>query len=261
MMKEKLTVSLVQADLRWQDPEANMQMFTEMTSALTGKTDLILLPEMFTTGFTMEPEKFGEAPEGSVHSYLKTLAAARRAAVAGSYIIRDEGRYYNSFLFVTPTGESFRYDKRHLFRMGEEHLHYAAGKRQVVINYKGFRIKPFVCYDLRFPVWIRSRADADLLVFVANWPASRREVWKNLLTARALENQVYVAGVNRVGIDGRDIAYAGDSRVISPRGEVAGELPENEEGVITTALDLDALKAFRAKFPVHLDADEFEIKL
>jgi predicted amidohydrolase len=228
---------------------------------LTGKTHLILFPEMFTTGFTMTPERFGELPGGQTVAYMKKMAALRQAAIAGSYILREKDRFYNAFLFVTPEGESIRYDKRHLFRMGEEHLHYSSGDRQVVINYQGIRIKPFICYDLRFPVWIRSRADADLLLFVANWPASRRAVWKSLLTARALENQVYVAGVNRVGVDGRGITYTGDSRVISPRGEVLAELPENKEGAITYSLDMEALRTFREKFPVHRDADDFEIKM
>ncbi len=254
-------ISLVQADMRWEDPEANRKLLDKLTIGLTGKTHLILFPEMFTTGFTMAPEGFGEPPGGPTVAYMKKMAAMRQAAVAGSYILRENDRFFNAFLFVTPEGESIRYDKRHLFRMGEEHLHYSPGNRQVVINYKGIRIKPFICYDLRFPVWIRSRADADLLLFVANWPASRREVWKSLLTARALENQVYVAGVNRVGVDGREIAYTGDSRVISPRGEVLAELPENKEGVITASLDMEALEAFRKKFPVHLDADDFEIKM
>ncbi len=258
---KKFTISLLQFDLQWEDPGVNRGRVERMTAGLKGQTDLILLPEMFTTGFTMEPEKHFEEPEGPTTLFLRQLARDRQAAVAGSCIVREEGRYYNRFLFVTPGGEMYHYDKRHLFRMGEEHLHYAPGERQVTVVYRGVRIKLFVCYDLRFPVWIRSRNDADLLLFVANWPASRRRVWKTLLTARALENQTYVAGVNRVGADGREISYAGDSRVISPRGEVMGELPDNGEGVITATLDMEELRAFREKFPVHLDADEFEIKM
>ncbi len=254
-------VTLVQADLRWEDPEANKRHIERLTDGVKDRTDLILLPEMFTTGFTMAPESFAEAPDGATPAYMRALALRHDAAVAGSFIVGEEGRYYNTFLFVPPRGGIVRYDKRHLFRMGEEHRHYTAGRRQVTLLWRGVRIKPFVCYDLRFPVWIRSRADADLLLFVANWPAPRRHVWKTLLTARALENQAYVAGVNRVGSDGRHIAYSGDSRVISPRGEVLGEMPEKEEGIITVALDMEALEQFREKFPVHLDADDFEIRL
>ena len=255
------TITLLQASLTWEDPEANRRMFSRMMEGVGERTDLILLPEMFTTGFTMEPEKHYEEPEGATRVFLRQMAATHQAAVAGSCIIRENGRYFNRLLFAKPSGEVVHYDKRHLFRMGEEHLHYSPGSQQVTVTFRDVRIRLFICYDLRFPVWIRSRNEADLLVFVANWPASRREVWKTLLSARALENQAYVAGVNRVGEDGRQIAYAGDSRVISPRGEVMGELPENEEGGITCTLDMEALAAFREKFPVHLDADDFQIIL
>ena len=255
----RLIVSLVQFDIRWQQPQDNLDRLAEMINPLSGHTDLILLPEMFTTGFTMEPEMFYEEAEGTVYTWMHKLAGKTGTCMAGRYIVRENGRYFNRLLYVSPEGEESIYDKRHLFRMGDEHLHYAAGHKRIVFSCRNFRIKPFICYDLRFPVWTRSRNDADLLIFIANWPESRREVWKTLLKARAIENQVYVAGVNRVGKDGRNISYAGDSMIISPKGEVISSLETNREGILTSVLDLHGLQRFREKFPVHLDADRFNI--
>ncbi len=254
-----MTVSLIQFDIAWLQPGDNLRHLNRILRPLAGHTDLILLPEMFPTGFTMEPETWFEEPEGPVYVWLHTVAGHTGACIAGSYIVRDHGEYYNRLLYVFPDGKEVVYDKRHLFRMGEEHLHYASGHERVMIPFRNFRIKPFICYDLRFPVWIRSRNDADLLVFVANWPASRREVWKTLLKARALENQVYVAGVNRTGKDGNGIMHSGDSMVLSPKGEVLASLDTDREGVLTCVLDLQELQQFREKFPVHLDADDFTL--
>ena len=255
----RLIISLVQFDIKWQQPQENLNRLAGMISPLSGHTDLILLPEMFSTGFTMEPERFYEETEGIAYTWMHKMAGRTGACMAGSYIVRENGRYFNRLLFVSPEGEESIYDKRHLFRMGDEHLFYAAGNKRIVVSCRNFRIKPFICYDLRFPVWTRSRNDADLLIFIANWPESRREVWKTLLIARAIENQVYVAGVNRVGKDGRNISYAGDSMIISPKGEVISSLEVNREGILTSVLDLHELQRFREKFPVHLDGDRFNI--
>jgi len=254
-----LTVSLVQFDITWQQPDDNFRRLNRVIHPLTGHTDLIILPEMFSTGFTMDPETWFEEPEGPAYVWLHTMAGRTGACIAGSYIVRDNGKYFNRLLYVFPDGREYVYDKRHLFRMGEEHLHYTPGNQRIVIPFRNFRIKPFICYDLRFPVWIRSRNDADLLIFVANWPANRRNVWNILLKARAIENQMYVAGVNRTGKDGRNISYSGDSAVISPKGEILASLETGREGVLTCSIDLNELQRFREKFPVHLDADDFTL--
>jgi len=260
MERDLFRLTLLQYDLDWEDVTVNLRRWEERILAWEGRSDLILLPEMFTTGFTMDPAPHAEGPGGRVSRFLHRMARATGAAVAGSLIVREKELYYNRLLFVTPEGEEHTYDKRHLFRMGGEHLHYAPGRERVTLRWRGVRIRPFICYDLRFPVWIRSRNEADLLLFVANWPAARRGVWTTLLAARALENQTYVAGVNRTGTDGRGITYEGESRIISPRGEVLARLG-NEEGAVHAMLDMAALQAFREKFPVHLDADDYRLIL
>ncbi len=255
------TIALVQSDLKWEDPVANRQMFREKVLSVRERIDMFLFPEMFTTGFSMEPERLYEEKEGPTSRFLRELAREAGAAIGGSYIVREEGHFFNRFLWVNPEGEEHTYDKRHLFQMGGEDRHYTPGKKRVTFQWRGVRIRPFICYDLRFPVWIRTRNDADLLLFVANWPAARSSVWTTLLKARALENQVYVAGVNRTGTDGRDISYNGHSLILSPRGGTLASLPPGEEGILVATLDLDELEEFRKKFPVHLDADDFELKL
>jgi predicted amidohydrolase len=257
-----LRVSLVQQPLIWHDPVANRARFGALLAPLAGRTDLIVLPEMFTTGFSMEVELLAEAAGGATLAWLQAQAATLDTAITGSLITEESGHYFNRLLWVLPSGEFRHYDKRHLFRMGEEHEHFSAGRDAWSIPWRGLRICPLVCYDLRFPVFSRRRAqlDYDLLVYVANWPAARRSAWQQLLPARAIENQCYVVGVNRVGRDGLDVPYAGDSVALDFLGQplaTAGDAP----GILTVELPAAPLQAFRQRFPAHLDADRFTLEL
>jgi omega-amidase len=257
-----LRVSLVQQPLQWQDPAANREHFAGLLRPLTGKTDLVVLPETFTTGFSMEAERLGEPAGGDSVQWLKSQAAALDAVVTGSVITQEGGRYYNRLLWVTPDQQVRHYDKRHLFRMSGEHEHFTPGRAPWSVPWRGLRVCPLVCYDLRFPVYSRRRPglDYDLLIYAANWPAPRAEAWRALLPARAIENQAYVVGVNRVGTDGVNVSYAGYSMALDFRGRSlaqAGELP----AVITVELAAGPLEAFREKFPAHLDADRFSLDL
>jgi len=220
-----------------------------------------VLPETFTTGFSMDVEQLAEPPGGPTALWMRTTAARLGAAVTGSVITADGGRYYNRLLWAEPSGEPRSYDKRHLFRMGREHEHFTPGRVAWSVSWRGFSICPLVCYDLRFPVYSRRRAqlDYDLLIYVANWPAARAFAWRTLLRARAIENQAYVVGVNRVGADGGGIAYAGDSAALDFLGATLADLGA-EPGVVTVDLDGEALGAFRRKFPAHLDADAFTLE-
>lgn len=260
-MSESLRVSLVQTELVWQNPKANRTQFTELLQGLAGQTDLIVLPEMFTTGFMMSPETHAEAYGGETFTWLQTQATNLQAAICGSVATAFEGQYTNRFLFATPDGVVQFYDKRHLFRMGDEVNHYSAGLERKTFNYQGWRILPQVCYDLRFPVFMRNRNDYDLAIVVANWPAVRRKPWRTLLQARAIENQSYVLGVNRVGTDGLGLAYSGDSLAVDFKGELLIDQAEGSAFVATTLLDLSALKQFREQFPAWMDADGFDLKI
>lgn len=256
-----LRVSLAQQPLAWHDADANRAHFAGVLAPLSGATDLVLLPEMFTSGFTMKPEKYAESSDGATRGWLLEQARLLDAAVGGSVAVNADGRFYNRFMLATPAGEVHVYDKRHLFRMGGEHRHYSAGGHALIIEWRGFRICPLVCYDLRFPVWSRRRPglDYDLLVYVANWPAARRHAWTTLLRARAMENQAFVAGVNRVGEDGGGVAHAGDSAMLDYTGLPLLELHDQAQ-VATVELELDELRAWRDKFPAHLDADAFTLE-
>jgi predicted amidohydrolase len=257
----QLRVSLVQQPLLWHDPQGNRTRFGELLAPLAGRTDLVILPETFTTGFSMEVEALGEEALGPSVDWLRAQAAALDAAVTGSVIAREGTRYYNRLLWALPTGELRHYDKRHLFRMGREHEHFTAGRAAWTVMWRGLRICPLVCYDLRFPVFSRRRADLDydLLIYVANWPTARVEAWKLLLRARAVENQAFVVGVNRSGADGNGVAYPGASAAIDYLGRTLASL-EDAAGVTTTILDGAALASFRDKFPAHLDADRFTLE-
>jgi len=254
-------LSLAQQPLVWHDAAANRARFGEVLEPLAGATDLVLLPEMFTTGFTMQPEQFSESALGPTRDWLLQQASALDAAVGGSVAVNDDGKYYNRFMLATPDGDLHTCDKRHLFRMGGEHRHYSAGRHALIIEWRGIRLCPMVCYDLRFPVWSRRRPELeyDLVTYVANWPASRRHAWVSLLRARAIENQAFCAGVNRIGADGQGVAHAGDSVVLDFAGQPLVELNE-ESRVVTVPLDIDALHAWRDKFPAHLDADAFTLE-
>lgn len=253
-------VTLVQQALVWQDAAANRAHFAEALAHLKGATDLVVLPEMFTTGFTMNPEHFSELADGDTRAWLLAQAAALDAAVGGSVAVNDRGRFYNRFMLAMPDGLTYWYDKRHLFRMGGEHRHYSAGSHALIIEFRGIRMCPLVCYDLRFPVWSRRRPelDYDLILFAANWPAPRRHAWQALLRARAIENQAYCVGVNRVGADGEGNAYLGDSVVLDYLGMPLLELG-SEPRIATVPIDPQAVREWRDRFPAHLDADAFSL--
>lgn len=260
-MSAMLRVTMIQADLAWQDPAANRHGLAGHFRGLQGHTDLIVLPEMFSTGFTMDAQALAETMEGPTVDWMREESAAVGCAITGSLIVRDDadGRHYNRLLFAKPDGTLAHYDKRHLFRMAHEDQHYAAGRKRLVVQYKGWRICPLVCYDLRFPVWSRNRGDYDVLIYVANWPVRRRAAWSALLKARAVENLCYVVGVNRIGRDGNGASYQGDSAVYDFVGQSLG----GDHGgafVETVVLDREALERFRRDFPAHLDADEFDLK-
>jgi omega-amidase len=256
-----LLVSIAQQPLVWHDAAANRAHFAEVLAPLAGTTDLVILPEMFTSGFTMKPEEFAEAANGETRAWLLAQAAALNAAVGGSVAVDDGGRYYNRFMLATPDGDVHVYDKRHLFRMGGEHRHYSAGGHALIVEWRGIRLCPLVCYDLRFPVWSRRRPelDYDLVIYSANWPAARRHAWSTLLRARAIENQAFVVGVNRVGEDGGGNAHVGDSVVLDFTGQPLVELNDKPQ-VVTVPLDVEASRAWRDKFPAHLDADAFTLE-
>ncbi len=262
---QDLRVSLVQAATVWRDADANRELYGDLVRPLTGETDLVVLPETFTSGFSNEAIGEAETMHGPSVAWLRQLARDVDAAVTGSMVIREGGQVFNRLLFATPDGALAHYDKRHLFRMAREHERYAAGGRKLVVDWRGWRICPQVCYDLRFPVFARNefddaagRLDYDLILWVANWPAARRYAWQTLLRARAIENLACVVGVNRVGVDGNEIAYAGDSVALDALGQPLVELGALPQ-VVTTRLDAAALTAHRQRFPAHLDADRFQL--
>lgn len=259
-MPQDLTVTLLQAELHWENPAANRAAFEAMIAGISSPTDLFILPEMFTTGFTMNAAELAEEPGGPTTEWLLKMARQTQAALTGSIIIRENGNYYNRLLWVQPDGQIFTYDKHHLFRMAEENSIYSAGKSKTIITWKGWRICPLICYDLRFPVWSRntSAEPYDLLLYVANWPEKRAAAWCSLLPARAIENLSYCIGVNRTGRDGKGILFAGDSAVCDPKGDNFF-LPANPEIIHTQTLSYQALADFRKSFPADLDADAFSL--
>ena len=262
-----LRITLVQGSTRWHDPAGNREYYGELIGGLRGQTDLVLLPETFTSGFSNDAIAQAETMDGPTVAWLREQARALDAAVCGSVQLRVGDDVFNRLLFATPDGELRSYDKRHLFRFGREHERYAAGRDRLVVEWRDWRICPLVCYDLRFPVFSRNRYDVegsgqldyDLLLYVANWPSARAYPWKTLLRARAIENLCYVAGLNRVGTDGNNLHYAGDSAVIDFLGHAASECTD-EEVVVTTTLQANALAAHRERFPAMLDGDAFELR-
>ncbi|MBV8784661.1 MAG: amidohydrolase [Gammaproteobacteria bacterium] len=255
-----LRVTLVQQPLAWHDAAANREHFARQLAPLAGSTDLIVLPETFTTGFSMDVAALAESAGGPSVEWLQRQAARLDAAVTGSIITVSGGHYFNRLLWVEPDGTVRHYDKRHLFRMAREHEHFTPGRAALIVRWRGLSVCPLVCYDLRFPVFSRRRAelDYDLLLYVANWPAARADAWEALLRARAIENQAYVVGVNRTGTDGLKIPYRGGSAVLDFLGRPLLQLGEAPL-VATAVCDTEPLAAFRAKFPAHLDADRFTL--
>lgn len=249
----------------------NLNMFSLKINAIPESTDLIVLPEMFTTGFSMSPEKFAEPMDGLTVNWMIEKAKEKSCAITGSFICEENGKCFNRLLWVNADGSFSTYDKRHLFRMANEDDHYSAGQKKIIVELKGWRICPLICYDLRFPVWSRNKLvmenkdplnlhyEYDLLIYVANWPEIRSYPWKALLLARAIENQSYVVGLNRVGNDGNNIYHSGDSAVINSKGMIISKTKSHEELIETIILEHAELTAFRTLFPAALDADAFEI--
>jgi len=261
---QDLIITLVQAVLAWEDRDASLSRFDALLRELVDPTDLIVLPEMFTTGFTMNPENIAEEMEGPSMEWMKTKAAATGCVICGSVVIREDGKYYNRFIWMRPDGSYVHYDKKHLFRMGEEHLHYTPGKEKLIVEIKGWRVIPLVCYDLRFPVWSKNlytqgQYAYDLLIYVANWPAERSTAWKTLIAARAIENMAYAAGLNRTGRDGRGYEYSGDSRIVGPDGNILASAAPGHEGMITCRLQAPPLSQLRSRLGVGNDWDNFTI--
>ncbi len=258
---ETIRVTLLQTDIVWENIQENLNCLYHKLIPLKGQTDLIVLPEMFSTGFSMQSEQYAEPADGHTISTLTEWSSFFDIAITGSFICVENGKYYNRGFFITPDKEVFFYDKRHLFRMGDEINHFSAGDNRLILHYRGWNICLLICYDLRFPVWSRNvNNEYDLLIYVANWPSSRRNVWDALLPARALENMAYVCAVNRIGIDGKNLPYNGGSVAYSFKGELSGKVPDNEEGAITVEISLSPLRELRNKFPVWKDADIFTIK-
>ncbi len=253
-----LSVTIIQADLFWQDAERNREQFSVAIENVEEATDLIVLPEMFSTGFSMDAPSLAETMDGKTIDWLTETAEAKRSAICGSLIISEGGHFFNRFICIEPGGAMTTYDKRHLFRLADEHNHYTQGNAIQTFELKGFRICPMICYDLRFPVWSRNRDNYDLLLYVANWPSRRHNAWTTLLRARAIENLSYLAGVNRVGLDGNELPYIGGSSIVDYLGNDLANLAESK-GTATATLDLDALQKFRDRFAFHKDADAFTL--
>lgn len=252
-----LNLTVLQQPLVWMDGEANLRHFDTLLADIRGR-DLILLPEMFTTGFAMEAAQ-SSLPQARVVEWLQGHAQATNALVGGSAALQTGKGAVNRFLLVEPNGTLHSYDKRHLFRMADEHHHYQAGDKREIIEWRGWRILPQICYDLRFPVFSRNQNDYDLALYVANWPAPRALHWQALLLARAIENQAYVAGCNRVGSDGNQHQYSGDSRIISPQGEILATAEPHQAARLDAELSLEALREYRERFPAWRDADNFSL--
>lgn len=257
-----LRITTVQADLIWQNKAANLKKFDKiLRGPLRGETDVIVLPEMFTTGFSMSPETLAEPMSGATVALLKEKSRALDAAITGSFICAENGKFYNRLVWMQPDGQFWTYDKRHLFSLAAEQNHYTAGSKRLQIEWRGWRICPMICYDLRFPAWSRNQSPDfyDVLIYVANWPERRRHPWQALLTARAIENQAFVVGVNRVGADGNGVAHSGDTKIVDFAGENLFQRTHTE-GVETTVLSKSDLMDFRKKFTFLNDQDDFSFQ-
>lgn len=248
-----MKITILQRDIEWANPVINVSRADEAINRNPG-SDIYVLPEMFSTGFCTNPEGIAEDDNSETLQWLKLKAAETNAAMAGSVAVTKDGKFYNRFYFVKPDGSVTHYDKKHLFTYGGEHTRFTAGDKRVVVEFRGVRILLEICYDLRFPIWSRNRNDYDMILYVASWPIPRISAWSALLVARAIENQCYVAGVNRVGKD-PSCEYCGASVVIDPYGKVIASCPDGQESEATATIDIEALNAFRQKFPVLNDAD------
>ena len=271
---EDLKVTLIQTELHWENRNKNLKMFEEKITQINQKTDLIILPEMFNSGFTMNTLDVAEKMDGESINWMSQQASKYGCVITGSLIIEENGMYFNRLIWMDAKGNYQIYNKRHLFRIANEQHYFESGNEKIIVVLKGWKICPLICYDLRFPVWSRNKASGpktqdsrhrtqeytayDVLIYVANWPERRNAHWKLLLPARAIENQAYVVGVNRVGKDRNEISYSGDSIVIHPRGEALSNLKAQEDAIETIILNYSELEELRKSFPVGLDADDFE---
>ncbi|MBV7268871.1 amidohydrolase [Winogradskyella luteola] len=258
-MKNELRVAVIQTDLVWENPEANRNNIEHKISILKD-ADLIILPEMFTSGFTMNASAIAETMNGESISWLKKMAKEKDIALVGSLVISENGNYYNRLVFVEPSGKITQYDKRHTFTLAGEHKVYTAGTEKVILNYKDWTICPLICYDLRFPVWARNTEDYDLLLYVANWPKIRVDAWDALLKARAIENMSYCIGVNRIGLDGNNYEYSGHSAVYNVLGHRIDTIPENKESIEIITLEKAQINKYREKLGFLKDRDDFILK-
>lgn len=258
-----LSITTIQTNLIWEDKAANLYALEQKINSIQDPTEIVVLPEMFSTGFSMQPSLFAETMEGETLNWMKKVSIQNKIILTGSIIIEEEGKYYNRLIWMLPNGECGYYDKRHLFAFGQEDKFYNAGNKRLIAQVKGFKINLQVCYDLRFPVWARQQnksggMEYDVLIYIANWPEKRSHAWKTLLCARAIENQCYVVGVNRVGTDGNNIYHSGNSLVIDPLGQVLYHMPDDED-VSTVTISKDYLNEVREKFPFWKDGDEFSL--
>ena len=259
MAGNTLNVTLIQADIVWEDKNANLKQYQSFIESVQDKKEVVVLPEMFSTGFSMNTHGLAEPMDGATIQWMKKIAQQHRCILTGSLIIEEEGKYYNRLLWVQPDGVIYHYDKRHLFAYADEHNHFTSGDKRLIVSVKGFRICPMVCYDLRFPVWARNRDEEyDILLYIANWPERRSLAWRTLLQARAIENLSYVVGVNRVGADLKGLNYRGDSAVYGPLGEKIVEVSETT-GVVTVTLEKELVTSTRNQLPFLKDADGFMI--
>lgn len=261
MISPQLNITTLQVPLVWENAEANLAQFDQWLAGIDA-TDIVVLPEMFTTGFSMRPESLAEEPTGRTYNWLVAKAQALQAVVMGSYIVVDEGKYYNLLLIAQPNGTTLHYNKRHLFTLAGEDKHYTAGQERFTFDVKGWKIFPQVCYDLRFPIWSRNAIDNgnyyyDVAIYVANWPNRRANAWKSLLTARAIENQAYVVGVNRVGNDGNEVFHSGDSSITDYKGDKLYDATPGETQITTTTLVYHDMEAFRRAYRFLADGDRF----
>ncbi len=259
-MKPSLTISLIQSNLHWEDKQQNMDMFEKKIYSIAEAPEIIVLPEMFTTGFSMNPYKLAEPMNGATIEWMKRISTHKKCILTGSIMIEENGKYYNRLIWMQPNGEYGTYDKRHLFSYAGENQHFTAGDKRLITQVNGWKICPQICYDLRFPIWNRQAIsyEFDVFLVVANWPQRRELPWNTLLRARSIENQCYVIGSNRVGTDGNGIFYAGDSQVINPLGELLYHKSENED-LFTMTLLKQEIESVRTQFPFLNDKDDFII--
>ncbi|WP_179318459.1 amidohydrolase [Winogradskyella helgolandensis] len=259
-MNKELRVAIIQTELVWENPEENRRLLSDKIDAIIANVDLIVLPEMFTSGFTMNPSSVAETMEGNTIVWLKEKANEMQAVIMGSLVISENNNFYNRMVCVEPSGAITTYDKRHTFTLAGEHKVYTAGTEKVIFNYKGWKICPLVCYDLRFPVWARNTEDYDLLIYVANWPKVRVNAWDALLKARAIENMTYCIGVNRVGLDGNNHEYSGHSAAYDVLGNRMDNLTENQDATAIVVLEKEEITKYREKLNFLNDRDDFNLK-